>query len=87
MNPTECPLCGAETRIKVWVTTDDDVDAAIQDACYFVIEARDETYLCTLSEYGDVWALRFATEDDPDDKPKVCLIESIPLPWEIEVLS
>ena len=84
---TTCVTCGGDSRPKIMVSTDEEVGAAIEGVSWFVIYALYDYYLCTSNEYGDFWALRFASEEDADWTPKACIIDTIPLPWVIEVLS
>jgi hypothetical protein len=58
-----------------------------QGACYFTISSGSETWLCTSSEDGDLWALRFASEEDETAAPVLALIDDLPLPWEVVVIS
>ena len=82
-----CVTCGGDSRPKITVSTEREVDEALRDVCWFVLYAHYDYYLCTSNEYGDFWALRFASEEDADWIPKACIIDAIPLPWVIEVLS
>lgn len=56
--------------------------------CYFAVQdSHGAVWLCTSSEDGDIWALRFASEDDVSPEPVTVLINDVPAPWVAVVIS
>lgn len=70
----------------MYVTTHDEArDYLIDEGCSFfaVFDSDWNTSLCTSNERGDMWALRYANEDDSFSSPVVQPLDDLPLPWVI----